>query len=227
MAGRRAGFTQGVAEVGPVRLNRAPAASKAAQSRDFARHQFLPSNPSYEQQTKRDQRSNLGPDVFDVHLQSPSPTLRKMPVVRRRTHRRGRDVLSCGTGQPNRGKGWRQLIPAAWAGCDSAQILCSADLSDSRTRFSPGKGMVEWRQARQCILTLTNAIRSPTVWSVSASRSEISMLNSSSSDMIVSTISRLVAPRSASRLEVSEMLSGVARSRVTSTVLCDRLFHLF
>jgi hypothetical protein len=74
----------------------------------------------------------------------------------------------------------------------SANFGSSFSDLNSRTRFSPGKGMVEWRQARQCTLTLTNAIRSPTVWSVSASRSEISMLNSSSSDMIVSTISRLV-----------------------------------
>ena len=51
-------------------------ASKAAQSRDFASNQFLPSNSSDEKQTECDQRSNRGPDNFDFHLRSPSPTLR-------------------------------------------------------------------------------------------------------------------------------------------------------
>jgi hypothetical protein len=46
-----------------------PAASKAAQRRDFARDQLLSSQPSYEQQTQRNQRSNGDRrDGFDIHV---------------------------------------------------------------------------------------------------------------------------------------------------------------
>ena len=99
--------------------------------------------------------------------------------------------------------------------------LASLGLKARRNRSRDGSGASirhGWNAA-ECTLVSISAITSPTVCSFSASRSDISMPNSSSSDMMVSTTSRLVAARSSMKLAAWVTLLAGMWSLATTTLL--------